>query len=57
MDIEELSEKFGDKMAEMKAYLEGGDVRELMAGLAIEHFRDSFHQRASSTRRSTPGGR
>ncbi len=24
MDIEELSEKFGDKMAEMKAYLEGG---------------------------------
>lgn len=44
MDIEEFSEKFGDKMAEMKAYLEGGDVRELMAGLAIEHFRDSFHR-------------
>ena len=44
MNLGELSEKFGDKMAEMKAYLEGGDVRELMAGLAIEHFRDSFHR-------------
>ena len=44
MDIEEFSEKVSDKMAEMKAYLEGGDVRELMAGLAIEHFRDSFHR-------------
>lgn len=42
MDIEEFSEKFGDKMAEMKAYLEGGDVRELMAGLAIEHTEENF---------------
>jgi|GEM_PF-4524277 len=41
MDIEEFSEKFGDKMA---ACLEGGDVRELMVGHAIEHLRDSFHR-------------
>lgn len=54
MDIEEFSEKFGDKMAEMKAYLEGGDVRELMGGLAIEHFRDSFHREGFVDKSVTP---
>ncbi|MBR8784268.1 hypothetical protein IX308_000437 [Porphyromonas levii] len=44
MDISKFSDQFMEKMRQVQEYIEGDDVRELMAGIAIEHFRDSFNQ-------------
>lgn len=44
MDINSFQRKIAGKMAEMRRYLEGSEVRELMGGIAINHFQAAFHR-------------
>lgn len=42
MDISKFSEQFSKKMQAVREYIDGNEVRDLIAGIAIEHFRESF---------------
>lgn len=54
MKIEEFQKHFSEKMQEVQKYLEGDDVRELIAGIAIEHFRESFRNEGFTDEKLNP---
>ncbi|MBR8713030.1 phage virion morphogenesis protein [Porphyromonas levii] len=54
MDISKFSEQFSEKMREVQAYIDGDEVRELMAGIAIEHFRESFRNEGFADEQLNP---
>lgn len=54
MDATEFSKKFAEKMREVQEYIEGDEVRELMAGIAIDHFRSSFDKEGFTDEQLNP---
>ncbi|MCI6278224.1 MAG: phage virion morphogenesis protein [Bacteroidales bacterium] len=54
MTIEELKSGLERKIEEAKAYLEGGEVRDLVGTEAVEHFRRSFEEEGFTDAKLNP---
>jgi phage gpG-like protein len=42
MDMESFARQFGDRMNEVKAFVEGDDIKHIMGVEAVNHFKNSF---------------
>ena len=43
MNITDFAEQFADKMEEIKAFVEGDDIKDILGTEAVNHYKESFH--------------